>query len=80
MIRKSWNTKSKEYDSDFDIIGDKIWNIWYHECQENQQYIMNVEAWKERFHTIPIIDNNSYWSGLIFKDEGAYLLFLLEWS
>jgi hypothetical protein len=75
MIRKIWNADSPNYDNQFDKASDNLWDVWREECGD----VRNRKKFIERFGYKLFVDSGS-WDGLIFRNKGHYMLFLLEWS
>ena len=86
MIEKIWNMKNNErgYDAIFEDASQKLWNDWVEERNKEKYAKFDAVQWEKKFRCSPIVAEHpidgQIWIGLRFKDEGEYMLFLLEWG
>jgi hypothetical protein len=81
MIEKIWDKNLPDYDKNFDLISDNIWDAWREECNSKPLDLHNdAVKFERRFSYKPIIGESKNWKGLRFRNEGHYMLFLLEWA
>jgi hypothetical protein len=84
MIVKRWNLRETdaEYDASFEHAGDNAWLAWANSCSSfSDDQLFNEDKFEKQYHYKPIISKQQFkWDGLIFENEGALLLFILEWA
>ena len=82
MIKKYWNKEDPKYDKTFDKISDNTWEAWKCEQHAKNQSCKIKDDFEKQFHCKPISLSTceESWIGLEFENEGAYMLFMLEWS
>ena len=86
MIEKFWNLREKDrnYDAIFQEAAGKMWGVWVEERNKEKYDLFDEVKWEKLFRCSPIVadrqNDSRIWTGLRFKDEGEYMLFLLEWG
>ena len=75
MIRKIWDRDYSEYDETFDRVTDTVWKA----CR-SETMTLSYNAFWEKYGDCSTITEDEKFIGLNFKNEGSYMLFLLEWA